>query len=966
MSKDTRTLAAIESKIAEAQARRQTAEQGLDELIDLSAQFRRREISTEEFNRQVIDPFNRMRRAFTEGETLSPLEAADTLKHLNTGMGRAFFAMAVDEVAALPDEEKRRQGLVGPRGNIFDRQQIEERMRSNLRTNTGDAFGAVLGQAEPTLQSNIFNPIVDSIDTQNATIDAGAMVLDRVGDIQIAAIDAIKQRELRLLDEVMHQAHLGFQLAVNNFQAAVRDFHTFRGGSLSKDKVEELEADRDLKQKNQVRAQKELDAARNKMRALEKDSSATAEAKDQQRITVRDSQSALILANNALDNARQVLRNAHISQGKTPRDKALASMSEEHHIRRWANQRIDNEMEWGQFNPGNLLDLHNWLWNPETEGGYDKIKEGVARKRLGKRARKLGIPHIDPEKLGSMMPASPNPMTWGAEAFLNVLRTVYDPDRLYKSNDKLIKEISKREKAFKQADRDFENPQLSGRRRALQSSPLSDGNRALLNKMYQSQPTRLPPRPRRSPSRDYWDSLNNTKNKTSSVRTIPNIKGLVGILAQVKSEKLFDAISDQEERDIRRQKFAEEFGLDVWKGKGWQEDHPEDAALQNRNRSRPLSPIKRPSTQQQTWWEQEFSSRSPENAEMVRARRESQETGMWPMGQRQTAAQIVEKLADKMGVPRNARMLRATQAAKPALTPQQAKQVEAALAEHDRLSQQLRTPTDTTAPKPQRSVNMSLRAIGETFGEVVEGYLEPRRTEREKNRERLREEAKTAPLHIPSRRDIPEIDVSDSSLLRDLEPRTRALEEARKAFNRANELRNVPDRERLPAGPIGSPVDPADAAKKKTTMRSIPDLQQFRGILAQIQQEPTPKQVPKNNKEAQANIHEILESGAKSIGEILNKSIRDSAISFATKVTDSEMWKIAGGNFAKKAREDLEATDIKINAQMGPITVTLSDNGMLRNLENNLVGRLESIVQNAIQSELGLNSDGAPNMINAR
>ena len=149
-------------------------------------------------------------------------------------------------------------------------------------------------------------------------------------------------------------------------------------------------------------------------------------------------------------------------------------------------------------------------------------------------------------------------------------------------------------------------------------------------------------------------------------------------------------------------------------------------------------------------------------------------------------------------------------------------------------------------------------------------------------------------------------------------------------------------------------------------MRSIPDLQQFTGILAQIQQAPTPKQVPKNNKEAQANIHEILESGAKSIGEILNKSIRDSAISFATKVTDSEMWKIAGGNFAKKAREDLEATDIKINAQMGPITVTLSDNGMLRNLENNLVGRLESIVQNAIQSELGLNSDGAPNMINAR
>ena len=110
----------------------------------------------------------------------------------------------------------------------------------------------------------------------------------------------------------------------------------------------------------------------------------------------------------------------------------------------------------------------------------------------------------------------------------------------------------------------------------------------------------------------------------------------------------------------------------------------------------------------------------------------------------------------------------------------------------------------------------------------------------------------------------------------------------------------------------------------------------------------------------------MLENGAKSIGQILTNSLNDAAVSFATTVTASEMWKAAGGNFAKKAREDLEATDIKINAQMGPITVTLSDNGMLRNLENNLVGRLESIVQNAIQSELGLNSDGAPNMINAR
>ena len=108
----------------------------------------------------------------------------------------------------------------------------------------------------------------------------------------------------------------------------------------------------------------------------------------------------------------------------------------------------------------------------------------------------------------------------------------------------------------------------------------------------------------------------------------------------------------------------------------------------------------------------------------------------------------------------------------------------------------------------------------------------------------------------------------------------------------------------------------------------------------------------------------MLENGAKSIGQILTNSLNDAAVSFATTVTDSEMWKAAGGNFAKKAREDLEGTDIKINAQMGPITVTLSDNGMLRNLENNLVTKLTSIVQDAIQRELGLQADGTPSPIN--
>ena len=115
---------------------------------------------------------------------------------------------------------------------------------------------------------------------------------------------------------------------------------------------------------------------------------------------------------------------------------------------------------------------------------------------------------------------------------------------------------------------------------------------------------------------------------------------------------------------------------------------------------------------------------------------------------------------------------------------------------------------------------------------------------------------------------------------------------------------------------------------------------------------------------AGGNIQEMLENGAKSIGQILTNSLNDAAVSFAATVTNSEMWQTAGGNFAKKAREDLEATDIKINAQMGPITVTLSDNGMLRNLENNLVTKLTSIVQDAIQRELGLQADGTPSPIN--
>ena len=74
------------------------------------------------------------------------------------------------------------------------------------------------------------------------------------------------------------------------------------------------------------------------------------------------------------------------------------------------------------------------------------------------------------------------------------------------------------------------------------------------------------------------------------------------------------------------------------------------------------------------------------------------------------------------------------------------------------------------------------------------------------------------------------------------------------------------------------------------------------------------------------------------------------------------MWQDAGAAFAKKAREELQATEISIQAQMGPITVTLSDNGMLQRLEYKLAGKIESIVRDAIQYELGsrTNTDGSP------
>jgi hypothetical protein len=95
-----------------------------------------------------------------------------------------------------------------------------------------------------------------------------------------------------------------------------------------------------------------------------------------------------------------------------------------------------------------------------------------------------------------------------------------------------------------------------------------------------------------------------------------------------------------------------------------------------------------------------------------------------------------------------------------------------------------------------------------------------------------------------------------------------------------------------------------------------------------------------------------MKQGAESAGVIIAGHLERAATLFAS----GEQWAIAGEKFGQAALERLQATEISIRAQIGPISVTLTDNGLLEKLRTGLSAEIRDTVQEALNSRF--NPDG--------
>ena len=100
-------------------------------------------------------------------------------------------------------------------------------------------------------------------------------------------------------------------------------------------------------------------------------------------------------------------------------------------------------------------------------------------------------------------------------------------------------------------------------------------------------------------------------------------------------------------------------------------------------------------------------------------------------------------------------------------------------------------------------------------------------------------------------------------------------------------------------------------------------------------------------------------------GEMIAKAMLESATKFATTFSDQNM-KRAGETFGLAVQKQLKATDITVRAQMGPVTVTLSDSGLLDKLSDGLKSWVIEHLNNTLKAgKMAVTGAGTPEETNS-
>ena len=326
LGNDTRRLAAIENKLATERTREQGALGTLTSMISAVDKLERGEMSPEEFNKQMFEPIDSLERAFGGGQ-LSLKEAVGLMQRLQTNdpLVTGLLDVKARQTAAA-------RAADDPTLDPNDPQLIADIKKELLTTLTTKATARAAASAEagglPGFAEKMKQVAAAFIQSQENQ-QARANEMRDIGREQNDILQRTMQEEHNQLEAILQTADKGFQRAALDFQDAVSEFATMRGG------VQQNDVDRE--QANLQNAQKELQTAQSRVAQLktkEQEGFASEEAKQENSRNLRDARREVEVQEEVVRRAEKRL--SHTKNLKQNADRERASRDKEERDRKAA------------------------------------------------------------------------------------------------------------------------------------------------------------------------------------------------------------------------------------------------------------------------------------------------------------------------------------------------------------------------------------------------------------------------------------------------------------------------------------------------------------------------------------------------------------------------------------------------------------------------------------------------------
>jgi len=292
LSNDTKMLAAIENKVAEAQARAAASQNSAMSLMKGFKALKSGEMSIQDFNKNFTKPMQAIEDVFA-GDEISSNDAIDMLDKLTSGdaLTKGLFEQKLMQTANV-------QGVdtTDPQAMKKFRDEFMKDLfvKAGVQTAAEMDAGGLSGMGEKLLG------LIDmNLDARSEAEQLGD-TMQKIGDVQIAAQKTMLDQNQAKMAQTLDDAHLGFQRAAIDFQSAVSMFAAMRGGV---DTADITKATQDV-----TGGKAKLDATKAQLEEARAGFDPNAEnAEDQQRL-IKDLESKVKLEEQALKLAQERLK----------------------------------------------------------------------------------------------------------------------------------------------------------------------------------------------------------------------------------------------------------------------------------------------------------------------------------------------------------------------------------------------------------------------------------------------------------------------------------------------------------------------------------------------------------------------------------------------------------------------------------------------------------------------------------